>query len=428
MIALAHALQGGIWFALAAGAHDKQLVRRDARGLLHRNYCAFWHSEYALPNRNLRVSQHTAAVQRHVTSGSNGSIYDHLRTVHIAGEHRYKDAARGLGDNIVEGFLQGVFCGRTTFGIGVAAVAQQQEHAFIAKLFKPRFVRRQIVQRLGVEPEVAGGNNPACRCVYTYCGRVWYSVRYPHELHEEATDLEPFVVIDVDSYEFGRKVLAGLCSLIIERLLDNADCVARAIDRCRELRHDMPQPAHVVQVAMGDDVCFNLIFDCFKICRVVDLVINARQVNTQVVATIQHDCLVPVFNHGHVLFADVFEPAQECNLKFIQSINNRICLLCPYILAGVGVFTHNTVRVVLVAPLGAQSRAAGFGGSLHGSRFMDFVHVCSFNAVSLQLLFVIRREFACVAALHAQAKYAVKKMAAKGSRRGEPAIVKKRIT
>ncbi len=134
MLAVAHALQGGVRLALPAGAHHQQFGVFDGAAVGNWHDRAFWYPQNPLAHGDFRVVQHAAAIERDFASGGHGGVNDHLRAVHVAGEGRNEDTAGRVADNIVERLLQRAFCGHAAFDVSVAAIAEQQQHAGVAQL------------------------------------------------------------------------------------------------------------------------------------------------------------------------------------------------------------------------------------------------------------------------------------------------------
>src|ERR1039458_3444718 len=107
----------------------------------------------------------------------------------------------------------------------------------------------------------------------------------------------------VHGNRFKFKAVWKWLSEILKYFLNPADCKFRAIDWGRNLGNDMRQAADMIQVPVGDDISFEFIFDAFKVGGVGNSIIDTRQIDTQVVAAVQYDSIVHVFNQDHVFGA-----------------------------------------------------------------------------------------------------------------------------
>ena len=202
------------------------------------------------------------------------------------------------------------FAGRAARALGGRRLAEQRQHAFVAQLLQAFVVAALVVQRVRVEAEVTGVDEPPDRRIQHDHGAARDGVRDAHQLHEEFADFEAFVRVFVHGDGPQLKAVGHRQTEVFEDFLDAADGELAAVNRRRELRHDVRQTTDVVQVAVGNQISPQFVLDLLQIGRVGDAVVDARQVDAQVVAAVHDDGVVYVFDQDHVLGAAAVHAAQ----------------------------------------------------------------------------------------------------------------------
>ena len=185
------------------------------------------------------------------------------------------------------------------------------------------------------------------------------------EFQDEWAGGQPLMIVEVGQYD-PWCVLRITVFVVRELLIDNASGITLTIDRCREVRDDVFQSAHVVKMAVGDDIGFYLVSDGCEIRGVVYLIIDARQIDAEVVAAVEYQGTLAVFDDGHVLFADVCEAAEEGDFQLGRCVFDMVASRLSRC-TGSGMGTDDTRGIIMGPALGAQGcPAVGTVGCMGG--------------------------------------------------------------
>src|SRR5579859_6349758 len=161
MVAIGDAGQGGGWLALAAGADDKQLARRNAVHLFDASQHASWDVQVAKLDSHLHVIHHRTAHQCHAPVVPDGDINRLLDAGDERGECGKEDTSGRVAEECVESGVENTFGGGVSRRFYTGGVAAEHHHALIAQPRERAEIGGPLVYGGEVEFVVAGVDDDA---------------------------------------------------------------------------------------------------------------------------------------------------------------------------------------------------------------------------------------------------------------------------
>src|SRR5690606_1448584 len=126
---------------------------------------------------------------------------------------------------------------------------KQCQDTFAAKFHETLCVCPLMVEWIRVEAKIAGVDDASNRRVDDNNSRAGNRVSHAYKFDVEFTDLELFVRVLVHDDRLQLKALRQWQTEVFKYFLDAANRKAAAIDRRRELRHDVRQTTDMIKVA-----------------------------------------------------------------------------------------------------------------------------------------------------------------------------------
>src|SRR5512146_1072940 len=173
----------------------------------------------------------------------DGGVDDHLDAVHVGREYADKNPARRLVHDVDVTLFDGRFTGSAARAFGGGTLAQQCQNALFAEFGQTLDVTALVVQRIGVEPEVTGVEDPPDGRIDNYAGAAGDGMRDAHQFDEKFADFEPFVGVFVHGDGLELKAVRHRKAEVLKDFLYPADAEFGAVNRRREIGHDVRQAA-----------------------------------------------------------------------------------------------------------------------------------------------------------------------------------------
>ena len=180
--------------ALAAGAENELLVRRQLCELVRAQHEIVRHVHVAEVARDVRVLAHRAADERDLAPAVDRDVGGLLHPVHVRRERRDEDLAFALREDLAERLADDALRLRHAGPLRVRRVAEQEVDAAIADLGELADVGALAVDRRVVDLVVAGVHDPAAGRLEDDRDGVGNRMRHPDELDAERAEVERLVV------------------------------------------------------------------------------------------------------------------------------------------------------------------------------------------------------------------------------------------
>ncbi len=176
--------------ALAAGAEDHHLARRQVHRLLRLDDHALVDRQVAQGLRDVEVLLHRPADDRHLAADLGGDVDRLLHPVHVRREGDDEDPPAPQRDQRAEGLADEALRAGHPGPLGVRRVAEEQIDALVAELGESADVGLQAVDGRVIQLPVAGVEDATRRGVEDDRHRVGDRVRHAHEVEPEGADLD----------------------------------------------------------------------------------------------------------------------------------------------------------------------------------------------------------------------------------------------
>ena len=176
-------------------------------------------------------------------------------------EQADENAARRLVHDVDEALFDGRFAGRAAEALGGGHSLSSARTPSLPSSFSRSMSVRSWSSGLGSKRKSPVLMMRPTGVSSTITGTARNGVRDPHQLHEEFADFQAFVGVFVHGDGLQLKAVGHRQAEVLEDFFDPANGKLAAVNRRRELRHDVRQAADVVQVAVGNDVGPQLMLD-----------------------------------------------------------------------------------------------------------------------------------------------------------------------
>ena len=310
MLAVRDAREGRERLALAARAHDDDLLGRDALQLVSIDEVLVGNVEISQLASDIGVLHHRAACDDNLAAVRARGVANLLHAVDMARKRCDDDTLLRLADDAVQGLTYFGLARRERGLRRVRGVAHHEVDSDFVVARKRTEVEVDAVDRGLVELEVAGVQHVASRALQKHAHGAGNRVVHSEKLRREAAHLHLLAGLDFNE-------LGVLDTVLGELSLDEAERELGRIDgnRAIEILQKVRDRARVVLVAVRDD-------DAAQLVGVLEHIGVVRQdkVDAGMIVVGEHkarvidDHVVSAFEHGHVL-ADGVKTAKRDDLQ-----------------------------------------------------------------------------------------------------------------
>ena len=296
--------QGGHGLALATGGNNHQFIVRVTLNGVNGNENILRHIQVTQILAHLNQIFQATAGHGHLTPSGLGHINNLLYAVDIGSKSRHHNALIVcLTEQLLKALAHLALAHGIAGALCICGIGKQCQNAFFAILGEASQIDHISVYRGGVNLEVAGLDNHACRAAdgKTYCVR--NGVVHMDKFNIKGTQSD--VVPGANFHQLGLVQQ----TVLLELALDQADGQLSGIDGHIDPLEQECQAADMVLVAVGHQYTLDFVSVFFYIGKIRDHQVHARQIRCRECQTAVHnEHIVLVFIKRHVL-ADLIHTA-----------------------------------------------------------------------------------------------------------------------